>query len=215
MKKIKILSINEIKSLSEKLVDNEYISSEIGELLIFTYKDMMQAIQDRNDTIRRLKTMNNKLLKDTEKLERDITSLKKKKDKLLEENNKLQNNNEELLIELKDIHDSLENTIAEFEDAGKQNTDTQNVTKNTDKQSTDIIIKNISTQLYNAILRYMLNNNILNNEEDKEKQLKEFILEHKSIQSLNIRGIGKHYIDEYNSVRRRLLKNSRKLDKII
>lgn len=106
MKKIRILSIDEITSLSEKLVGNEYISSEIGELLIFTYKDMMQAIKDRNDRIRRLKALNNKLLKETEKLEADITSLKKKKDKLLEENSRLQNNNEELLIELKDIHDS-------------------------------------------------------------------------------------------------------------
>ena len=168
---------------------------------------MMQTIKDRNDTIRRLKAMNNKLLKDTEKLERDITSLKKKKDKLLEENSRLQNNNEELLIELKNIHNSSKDIIAEFENTEKQNISKQNT-------DTDII-KGISTQLYNAILRYMLNNNILNNEEDKEKQLKEFIMKHRSIQSLNIRGIGKYYIDEYNSVRRRLIKDSRKLDKII
>lgn len=215
MKRLRILSIDEITSLSEKLVSNEYISSEIGELLLFTYKDMMQAIKDRNATISHLKVMNTKLLTETEKLETDITLLKKKRANLLEENNKLQNNNEELLIELKDIHDSLGNTITEFEDVGKQNTDTQNVTKNIDKQSTDIIIKGISTQLSNSILRYMLNNNMLDNNVDDEEQLKEFILEHKSIKSLNIRGIGEHYINEYNSVRRSLLKNSRKLDKII
>lgn len=102
------------------------------------------------------------------------------------------------------------NIIAEFDGVDKQN-----VTKSTDKQNTDIIIKSISTQLYNAILRYMLNNSILNNEVDKEEQLKEFIIKHKSIQSLNIRGIGKYYIDEYSLIRRNLLKNSRKLDKII